>query len=94
MSRRETKPYTAQPNGMVERFNGCIASEILRINVVGHTDFGTLLTSFNHAYNRRRQRGLLGQSPIGKEERRLTFKRDLVNPLTNLLKSNRLSKVK
>jgi len=78
---RETKPCTPQPNGMVERFNGRIASEILRINVVGHTDLGTLLTSFNHAYNRRRQRGLLGHSPMGKEEHRLTLERDLANPL-------------
>jgi hypothetical protein len=66
---------------MVERFNGRIASEVLGINVAGHADLETLLTSFNHAYNRRRQRVLLGHSPTEKVEQRLKLKRSLANPL-------------
>lgn len=64
--RRTTKPYTPQTNGMVERFNGRVASEVLGINVVGHADLETLLIGFNHAYNRRRQRVLSGKSPVDK----------------------------
>ena len=78
---RQTKAYTPQTNGMVERFNGRIASEVLGINVAGHADLETLLTSFNQAYNRRRQRVLLGHSPIEKVEQRLKLKRSLANPL-------------
>ena len=65
----------------MERFNGRIASDVLGINVAGHADLEILLTSFNHAYNRRRQRVLLGHSPIEKVEQRLTLKRNLANPL-------------
>lgn len=36
VSHRTTRPYTPQTNGMVERFNGRIASEVLGINVAGH----------------------------------------------------------
>ena len=50
---RKTKSYTPQTNGMVERFNGRIASEALGINVAGHADLEILLVGFNGAYNRR-----------------------------------------
>jgi transposase InsO family protein len=46
---RLTKAYTPQTNGMVERFNDRIASEVLGINVAGHADLETLLTGFNYA---------------------------------------------
>lgn len=78
---RKTKPYTPQTNGMVERFNGRIASEVLGINVGGHADLEILLTGFNRAYNRRRQRVLQGNSPHQKVEERITSNPALANPL-------------
>ena len=66
---------------MVERFNGRVASEVLGINIVGHADLEILLTSFNHAYNRRRQRVLHGCSPIDKVEQHLQLNSRLANPL-------------
>jgi transposase InsO family protein len=83
VSRRKTKPYTPQTNGMVERFNGRVASEVLGINVAGHADLEVLLRSFNHAYNRRRQRVLHGCSPIDKVDQRLQLNSRLANPLYN-----------
>ena len=71
MPHRQTKPYTPQTNGMVERFDGRIASDVLGINVAGHADLEILLTSFNHAYNRRRQRVIHGLAPIDKVAERL-----------------------
>ncbi len=65
---------------MVERFNGRIASEVLGINVARHTDLETLLTGFNHAYNRRRQRVLSGLSPVDTVRQRLEHNGGLVNP--------------
>ncbi len=56
VSRRMTRPYTPQAKGMVERFNGGIASEVLGINVAGHADLEILLAGFNRAYNQRRRR--------------------------------------
>jgi len=70
-SHRTTKAYTPQTNGMVERFNGRIASEVLGINIAGHVDLEVLLTGFNYAYNRRRQRVLNGLSPIDRVDERL-----------------------
>jgi transposase InsO family protein len=78
---RRTKPYTPQTNGMVERFNGRIASEVLGINVAGHADLEILLTGFNRAYNRRRQRVLQGRSPCQKVEERIGLRPALANPL-------------
>jgi transposase InsO family protein len=52
---RKTKPYTPQTNGMVERFNGRVASEVLGINVAGHDDLEILLAGFDRAYNERLQ---------------------------------------
>jgi hypothetical protein len=77
---RKTKAYTPQTNGMVERFNGRIASEVLGINIAGHADLEILLTSFNQAYNRRRQRVLQGCSPNDKVDQRLKLNSRLVNP--------------
>ena len=78
---RMTKPYTPQTNGMVERFNGRVASEVLGINVADHVDLETLLTGFNHAYNRRRQRVLGGHTPIEKVHERIELNPRLANPL-------------
>ncbi|ABE36590.1 integrase core domain protein [Paraburkholderia xenovorans LB400] len=81
VTRRVTKPYTPQTNGMVERFNGRVASEVLGINIAGHADLEVLLKSFNRAYNRRRQRVLKGSSPIDKVDQRLKLNGCLANPL-------------
>ena len=81
VSHRTTRPYTPQTNGMVERFNGRIASEVLGINVAGHADLEILLIGFNRAYNRRRQRVLQGGSPSQKVDERIQRKPALANPL-------------
>jgi transposase InsO family protein len=81
ISHRMTKPYTPQTNGMVERFNGRIASEVLGINVAGHVDLEILLTGFNRAYNQRRQRVLHGSSPCQKVKERIGLMPSLTNPL-------------
>jgi transposase InsO family protein len=60
---RHTKPYTPQTNGMVERFNGRVSSEVLGITIYSHRDLEQLLRGFNAAYNARRQRVLGGQTP-------------------------------
>jgi transposase InsO family protein len=78
---RKTRAYTPQTNGMVERFNGRIASEVLGINIAGHVDLEVLLTSFNRAYNRRRQRVLDGLSPTDKVDERIKINRQLANKL-------------
>jgi transposase InsO family protein len=78
--RRTTKPYTPQANGMVERFNGRIASKVLGINVAGHADLEILLHGFNHVYNGRRQRVLSGDSPIDTVHRHLARNGRLASP--------------
>ena len=60
---RHTKPRTPQTNGMVERFNGRVGSEVLGITVHCHRDLERLLRGFNAAYNARRQRVLDGKTP-------------------------------
>jgi Integrase core domain len=60
---RHTKPRTPQTNGMVERFNGRIGSEVLGITIYSHRDLEQLLRGFNAAYNARRQRVLEGRTP-------------------------------
>ncbi|WP_448785226.1 IS481 family transposase [Brucella intermedia] len=79
--RRTTKPYTPQTNGMVERFNGRVAREVLGINVADHLDLETLLVGFNHAYNRRRQRVLSGMSPVDKVKQHIEKNARLANPV-------------
>jgi transposase InsO family protein len=93
ISRRMTRPYTPQTNGMVERFNGRIASEVLGINVGSHADLETLLVGFNHAYNRRRQSALLGMSPNNKVHQRLKLASTLANPLYTPTNSAIMDKV-
>ena len=60
---RHTKPRTPQTNGMVERFNGCISSEVRNINITSHRALEQLLRGFNAAYNGRRQRVLDSKTP-------------------------------
>ena len=79
-TRRTTRPYTPQTNGMVERFNGRVASEVLGITVSSHAELEVLLTGFNHAYNRRRQRVLSGVSPLDTVRQRLEQNSRLANP--------------
>lgn len=71
VDRRRTRAYSPQTNGMVERFNGRVATEVLPINVAHHADLEALLHGFNHAYNQRRQRVLNGHSPAAKVAERL-----------------------
>jgi transposase InsO family protein len=77
---RKTRPYTPKTNGMVERFNGRIQSEVLGITVASHGDLETLLEGFNQAYNARRQRVLKGRSPEVVVHERLSAAPELVNP--------------
>jgi transposase InsO family protein len=79
VDRRRTRPYSPQTNGMVERFNGRIATEVLPINVASHTDLETLLRGFNFAYNQRRQHVLGGLSPAAKVAERLQARPRLKN---------------
>ena len=60
---RHTRPRTPQTNGMVERFNGRITSEVLGITIYSHRQLEQLLRGFNAAYNARRQRVLDGKTP-------------------------------
>src|ERR671932_768004 len=60
---RHTKAYSPQTNGMVERFNGRVGSEVLGITLYSHRDLEQLLRGFNAAYNARRQRVLAGKTP-------------------------------
>ena len=77
---RYTKPRTPRTNGMVERFNGRIASEVLDINVYFHRALEQLLRGLNTAYNARRQRVLNGRMPNQVTAEHLTAKPELANP--------------
>jgi transposase InsO family protein len=76
---RHTKPYTPQTNGMVERFNGRVSSEVLDITIYSHRDLEQLLRGFNAAYNARRQRVLDGKTPDEVVAERLKTKRKLAS---------------
>jgi hypothetical protein len=64
-------------NGMVERFNGRIESEVLGITIHSHRDLEQLLRGFNAAYNARRQRALQGRTPNQAVAERLAARRKL-----------------
>ncbi len=57
---RHTKPRTPQTNGLVERFNGRIGSEVLTIAIYSHNQLEQLL----RGYNARLQRVLEGKQRI------------------------------
>src|SRR3954464_320659 len=71
---RHTKPRTPQTNGMVERFNGRIGSEVLAITIYSHNQLEQLLRGFNAAYNARRQRVLEAKTPDQVVAERFTAK--------------------
>jgi Integrase core domain len=71
---RHIKPRTPQTNGMVERFNGRIGSEVLAITIYSHNQLEHLLRGFNAAYNARRQRVLEAKTPDQVVAERLTAK--------------------
>ncbi|WP_370643374.1 DDE-type integrase/transposase/recombinase [Roseomonas cutis] len=74
---RHTRPRTPQTNGMAERFNGRISSEVLGITVHSHQQLEQLLRGFNTAYNARRQRVLDGRMPSQVVAERLKAHREL-----------------
>jgi Integrase core domain len=76
---RHTRPRTPQTNGLVERFNGRIGSEVLGITLYSHRQLEQLLRGFNAAYNARRQRRLDGKSPDQVIAERLKAKPALAN---------------
>jgi transposase InsO family protein len=80
---RHTKPYTPQTNGMVERFNRRVSSEVLGITIYSHQDLEQLLRGFNAAYNARRQRVLDGKTPNQVVAERLKVRRKLADTKTH-----------
>jgi transposase InsO family protein len=76
---RKTKPYTPQPNGLAERFNGRVQREVLGITIYSHRNLETLLKGFNQAYNMRRQRVLKGRTPDEVVRSRLVAEPKLAN---------------
>jgi len=76
---RHTRPYTPQTNGMVERFNGRVGSEVLAITIHSHRALEQFLRGFNSAYNARRQRVLDGCTPDQVIAERLAARPELAN---------------
>ncbi len=77
---RHARPRSPHTNGMVERFNGRVGSEVLGITIWSHRDLERLLRGFNAAYNARRQRVLDGETPHQVVAERLKARRRLANP--------------
>ena len=76
---RHTRPYSPHTNGMVERFNGRVGSEVLGITIWSHQDLEQVLRGFNAAYNACRQRVLDGRTPDQVGAERLKARRKLAN---------------
>ena len=74
---RHTRPYSPPTNGMVERFNGRVGSEVLGITIWSHAQLEQLLQGFNAAYNARHQRVLDGKTPDQVVKERLRARRKL-----------------
>lgn len=77
---RHIRPRTPQTNGMVERFNGRVGSEVLGITISSHRQLDQLLRGFNAAYNARRQRVLHGKTPDQVVAEHLKASPHLANP--------------
>jgi transposase InsO family protein len=77
---RHTRPRTPQTNGLAERFNGRIDSDVLGITIHSHRALEQLLRGFNAAYNARRQRVLNGKTPDQVVAEHLKAKPELANP--------------
>ena len=77
---RHIRPRTPQTNGMVERFNGRIVSEVLSINITSHRALEQVLRGFNTVYNARRQRVLEGKTPNQVAAEHLKAEPRLANP--------------
>jgi len=80
---RHTKPRTPQTNGMVERFNGRVSSEVLGINIYSHRALEQVLRGFNVAYNARRQRVLAAKTPNQVVQERMASICSADHPETN-----------
>ena len=77
---RHTRPRTPQTNGLVERFNGRVGSEVLGITIYSHRQLEQPLRGFNAAYNARRQRVLDGRIPDQVVSERIDAKPELARP--------------
>jgi transposase InsO family protein len=74
---RHTRPRSPHTNGLVERFNGRVGSEVLGVTIWSHAQLEQLLRGFNAAYNARRQRVLGGKTPDQVVADRLKARRKL-----------------
>src|SRR6195952_1809229 len=80
---RHTRPRIPQTNGMVERFNGRISSEVLGINIYFHRALEQVLRGFNVAHNARRQRVLAAKTPNQVVQERQAYSDPTNHPTTN-----------
>jgi transposase InsO family protein len=78
---RHTRPRSPHTNGLVERFNGRVGSEVLGVTIYSHAQLEQLLRGFNAAYNARRQRVLDGRTPDEVVAERLKARRKLANAM-------------
>jgi transposase InsO family protein len=78
---RHTRPRSPHTNGLVERFNGRVGSEVLGVTIWSHAQLEQLLRGFNAAYNARRQRVLDGRTPNEVGAERLKARRKLANAM-------------
>jgi transposase InsO family protein len=78
---RHTRPRSPHTNGLVERFNGRVGSEVLGVTIWSHAQLEQLLRGFNAAYNARRQRVLDGRTPDEVVAERLKARRKLANAM-------------
>jgi transposase InsO family protein len=78
---RHTRPRSPHTNGLAERFNGRVGSEVLGVTIWSHAQLEQLLRGFNAAYNARRQRVLDGRTPDEVVAERLKARRKLANAM-------------
>ena len=80
---RHIKLRAPQTNGMVERFNGRVSSEVFRIDIYSHRSLEQVLRGFNFAYNARRQRIPTAETANQIVQERLAFICSTDHPETN-----------